>query len=415
MIRVETLHFAYAGQAVLHEIDFEVGEGEIIGILGPNGCGKSTLLKLLRGVLEPSRGKVLWGERQAAHQPRKVMARQVAVVPQSLAVPFPYPVEDMVMMGRFPYQSGLGGPSAIDRRAVERAMALTDILHLYRRSVADLSGGELQRVLLARALAQNTPVLLLDEATSHLDLDHRLEISALLARLNREERLTVVQVSHDLDLAAETSHRILLLRADGSIAALGPPNQVLNEARLREVFGVEVKVEANPYTGAPRIYPVGRRQVWAGAAPHVHLICGGGSGGTLLRRLQLAGCRLTTGPLNRGDSDQILAAALGLESVLEEPFRAMSTQVLRAAGELCRKADLLVVAPTFWGEGNLANLDLARDTLVSGGRVLLVAAAPEQDFCQGQAWQKIEALRQAGAAMAVDTDAVLDFLHQRSD
>ncbi|HKL25045.1 MAG TPA: ABC transporter ATP-binding protein, partial [Desulfuromonadales bacterium] len=374
----------------------------------------STLLKLLRGVLAPGRGRVLWGEQQAARQPRKIMARQAAVVPQSLAVPFPFPVGDMVMMGRFAHQRGLAGPAPGDRQAVERAMALSDILHLRQRSVADLSGGELQRVLLARALAQSTPVLLLDEATSHLDLDHRLEISALLARLNREEGLTVIQVSHDLDLAAETSHRILLLRGNGSLAALGPPRQVLTETSLREVFGVEVRVEANPYTGAPRIYPVGRGRIWKEQAPRVHLICGGGSGGTLLRRLQVAGCRVTAGPLNRGDSDQILSAALGIESILEEPFRAMSTRALAAADQLCRAADLLVVAPTFWGEGNLPNLDLARDALARGGQVLLVAAGPEQDFCQGRAWRKIESLHQAGASLVADTEAVLDFLQKHS-
>lgn len=412
MIRVESLSFAYHRQPVLREVDFAVKQGEILGILGPNGCGKSTLLKLLRGVLAPGQGRVLWPQGEAASLPRKSMARLAAVVPQSLAVPFPFPVEEMVLMGRFAYQRGWAGTDKADLQAVERAMALTDILHLRHRSVADLSGGELQRVLLARALAQETPVLLLDEATSHLDLDHRLEISALLARLNREQGLTVVQVSHDLDLAAETSQRILLLRADGSCAALGPPRQVLSEASLREVFGVDVRVEDNPYTGAPRILPVARARLEAVRAPVVHLVCGGGSGGQLLRRLQVAGCRLTAGPLNRGDSDQILAAALGIECVIEEPFRAMSSRALTEAGRLCRAADLLVVAPTFWGEGNLANLDLVADFLAQGGQVLLMAPAPAQDFCRGQAWQRLENLRTGGAVVLPDVDAVLARLQQ---
>ena len=253
MISVENLTFSYASKPVLQEINLEVRQGEILGILGPNGCGKSTLLKLLRGALVPKQGRILWEGREAARQARQEMARQVAVVPQSLTLPFPYPVREMVMMGRFAHRSGLGGPTNTDSLAVERAMAVTDTLHLGERPVIDLSGGELQRVLLARALAQQTPVLLLDEATSHLDLDHRLEISGLLMRLNREERLTIVQVSHDLDLAAETSDRILLMHADGRLAMIGTPAEVMTPDNLREVFRVEVAVETNPYSGAPHV------------------------------------------------------------------------------------------------------------------------------------------------------------------
>lgn len=412
MITVEKLHFSYASAPVLQGVDLEVRRGEILGILGPNGCGKSTLLRLMRGVLTPDQGRVLWEKGEASRIARKEMARLAAVVPQSLTLPFPYPVREMVMMGRFAYQHGLTGTSSTDQRAVERALAVTDTLHLQGRPVTDLSGGELQRVLLARALAQETPVLLLDEATSHLDLDHRLEISELLVRLNREEQLTVVQVSHDLDLAAETSDRILLLRADGAAAAIGPPDQVLTAETLREVFRVDVKVEANPYTGAPRIYTVGRVGTWREASPKVHLICGGGSGGELLRRLHVAGCSVTAGPLNRGDSDQVLASALGLEIILEEPFCVMSQAALDSARSLCLSSDLLVVAPTSWGSGNLANLDLASEALEHGIPVLLVSPDPDQDYIQGQAWQKIEALCASGGQIVPDAEAALDFLKQ---
>jgi len=409
MIRINDLHFDYAGQPVLHGINLEIRQGEILGIVGPNGCGKSTLLRLLRGVLTPAQGKVLWNARETSCFSRKEMARQAAVVPQSLALPFPYPVGEMVMMGRFAHQTGLAGPSAKDRRAVEQALAVTDTLHLRERSVIDLSGGELQRVLLARALAQQTPVLLLDEATSHLDLDHRLEIADLLVRLNRDTGQTVVQVSHDLDLAAETSNRVLLLSADGKVAACGPPEQVLTAENLKTVFRVDVKVEANPYTGAPRIFPLKSVHHWQGAAPRVHLVCGGGSGGELLRRLQTAGCTVTAGPLNRGDSDQILATALGLETVQEQPFSPMSPAALTAARQLCNDADLLIVAPTCWGVGNLAILDLVSEQLKERP-VLLVAPTKKQDFADGRAWQQLEALRRTGATVLSDTADVLRFL-----
>lgn len=410
MIRVENLTFGYSDRPVLHQVSLQIRRGEIFGILGPNGCGKSTLLKLLRGVLTPDHGHVLWDGRPAGRLTRKEMALRAAVVPQSLPLPFPFPVRDMVMMGRFAHRGGFAGPAADDSRAVERAMAVTDTLNLFDRPVTDLSGGELQRVLLARALAQQTPVLLLDEATSHLDLDHRLEITELLVRLNREQQLTVIQVSHDLDLAAETSDRILLLGADGRPATIGPPAEVMTAENLKDVFRVEVKVEANPYTGAPHIYPVRRTSLWMKSPPRVHVICGGGSGGELLRRLHLAGCKVSVGPLNRGDSDQVLAGALGLDLVLEEPFCAMSPAALAAAGAFCERSDILLVAPTSWGSGNQANLDLVMTALQQGKPVLLIAPSPGQDFVQGKAWQKIESICLAGGQVVGDAETALSHL-----
>ena len=140
------------------------------------------------------------------------------------------------------------------------------------------------------------------------------------------------------------------------------------------------------------------------------MICGGGSGSELLRRLHVAGCAVTVGPLNRGDSDQRLANALGLDVVLEEPFCAMSPTALADARTFCAASDLLVVAPTFWGPGNEANLDLVSDTLDQGVPVLLVAPSPEHDFIRGRAWQKIETIHQAGGRMVRDADAVLQRL-----
>lgn len=406
MIRLEQLHFSYGRRPVLKGLDLRIAEGEILAVLGPNGCGKSTLLRLLRGVLEPASGRVLWQGREACRLGRRAMAKLAAVVPQSPQVPFPYPVQELVAMGRFAHRSGLSVATTADRRAVEKALALTDTLQLAERPVTDLSGGELQRVLLARALAQQSPVLLLDEATSHLDLDHRLEIAELLVRLNREQGTTIIQVSHDLDLAAETSRRILLLADDGTPAALGTPAEVFTPANLRRVFRVEVKVERNPYSGAPRAYPIARRER-VGNLPRVHLLCGGGSGSELLRRLHLAGGEISVGPLNRGDSDQVLATVLELETILEEAFCPISTATLTASRELCGRAEALVVAPTVWGPGNLPLLELARETLERKRPVLLVDPRAERDFTGGHAWEQIQALRKAGAEAVDDTEAVL--------
>ena len=256
MIRVEQMHFAYPAGPVLAGLGLGVEPGEILSIVGPNGCGKSTFLKLLRGVLKPTRGHIAWEGRSLNTFHRQEMAQKAAVVSQGSEVYFAYTVRELVAMGRFAHRTLLAAMTAVDRAKIDEAMAITDVEHLASRPATELSGGELQRVMLARALAQDTPALLLDEATSHLDLIHRLAISELLVQLNRETGKTILQVSHDLDLAAETSHRILLFSREGAIAALGEPAKVFTAENIRAVFGVEVAIEANPYSGAPRIYPL---------------------------------------------------------------------------------------------------------------------------------------------------------------
>ena len=412
MIRVEKLHFAYGTRPVLQDISLEVDKGEIISILGPNGCGKSTLLRLLRGVLVPGQGQVLWQGRQAASLSRKAMAKLAAVVPQSAETPFPFTVLETVAMGRFACRSGLFGSDRHERKAVEKALALTDTVHLAGRMVTDLSGGELQRVVLARALAQEAPVLLLDEASSHLDLEHRLEFSELLVRLNQERGTTVVQVSHDLDQAAEVSQRILLLDENGSVATLGKPAEVFTPEHLRKVFRVEIKIDTNPYSGAPRAYPVGRKYSRQQKLPRIHLICGGGSGSELMRRVSLAGAELSIGPVNRGDSDQLLAAALGLETVVEKPFSPISAESISLAESCCCKADILVVAPTAWGSGNLVCLEMVREMASQGLPVLLIDPQAERDFTGGRAWQELQKVKNAGALIAADVTAAIDLLGQ---
>ena len=413
MIRIEELHFSYAEQSVLRGINLEINAGEILTILGPNGCGKSTLLRLLRGVLTPGSGQVLWQGRDAFRLNRKAMAQRVAAVPQSTQITFPFPVQEMVAMGRFARQSRFSGTTVGDRKAVEKALAITDTLHLANRKITTLSGGELQRVLLARALAQQAPVLLLDEASSHLDLDHRLEFTELLLRLNREQGTTVVQVSHDLDQAAEISQRILLLADNGSPVALGSPTEVYTSTNLRKAFRVEVKVENSPYTGAPRTYPLKHCRTGLQKLPPIHLICGGGSGTELMRKLHLAGAELSLGPLNRGDSDQVLATALELETVLEEPFCPFSTATLQAARSFCDKAEVLVVAPSVWGPGNLACLTLAREARKRKIPVFLVDPKPDRDFTDGKAWQLLLSIQEAGGQVVSDTEALIDLLRYK--
>ncbi|MFO7765894.1 MAG: ABC transporter ATP-binding protein [Pelovirga sp.] len=411
MIQVSELCFAFERTPIFNGLDLQVAQGEILSIIGPNGCGKSTLLRLLRGHLYPQSGEISWNQTPLAQLSSRHLARQVAVVPQTTHVDFPFTVLEMVAMGRYPHRQGLFTfSSGDDDKAIQEALALTDVVELAERQVTQLSGGELQRVLLARALAQNTPVLFLDEATSHLDIDHRLELAELLVRLNREQHKTIIQVSHDLDLAAAISHRILMLSSHGEIVALDSPEQVMTSANLHRLFRVDLRVETNPYTGTPQITPLintRTRQL-----PHlkIHLFCGGGSGRILLRRFHLAQVDLSVGPLNRGDSDHTTAMALSIPTIEELPFRPYSATALEKSREQIMAADICVVATNWWGEGNLRCLDLALDAQALNKTIYLINPRPKNDFTDRRAWDKIEQLQQRGAVCLRNKDHLFEYL-----
>ncbi|MGH7355403.1 MAG: ABC transporter ATP-binding protein [Candidatus Rokuibacteriota bacterium] len=257
LVEVRDLAFAYGAASLAHarpfalaDVSFEVREGEVFGLIGPNSAGKTTLLRLLTRVLEPARGEIRLDGRPLARLSRWELARHVAVVPQEAPRPFPFTVEQLVLMGRYPHAPDRFFESDADLEAAREAMAATGVLDLARLPLDQLSGGERQRAMLARAVAQRPRLLVLDEPTSHLDLRYQAETAALLARLNRAEGITVLLVSHDLRFTAELCDRLALL-ADGRVARAGTPAEVLEPSLLEAVFGCAVVVEQSAATGRP--------------------------------------------------------------------------------------------------------------------------------------------------------------------
>jgi iron complex transport system ATP-binding protein len=249
IVEFRDVGFAYARPVRRRErtfgftgLSFSVEAGEIFGVIGPNSAGKTTLLRLLTRVLAPAGGEiVLEGRSTAAMTPWEV-ARRVAVVPQEAPRPFPFTVEQLVMMGRYPHAPRRFFEDAADVAAARAAMTATATLPLAAVPLQQCSGGERQRALLARALAQEPSLLVLDEPTAHLDLRYQAETAALLRQLNAERGMTILLVSHDLNLAAEICDRLLLLRA-GHIARVGAPAEVLEQALLESVFECHVTVD----------------------------------------------------------------------------------------------------------------------------------------------------------------------------
>jgi ABC-type cobalamin/Fe3+-siderophores transport system ATPase subunit len=230
-------------------LSFAVERGEIFGVIGPNSAGKTTLLRLLTRVLEPSRGNIVLDGRRLREISPAELARRVAVVPQEAPRPFPFTVEQLVLMGRYPHGPQRFFEDAGDVAAARAAMAATETLAIAPLPLDQCSGGERQRALLARALAQEPTLLVLDEPTAHLDLRFQAETAALLRRLNAERSMTILLVSHDLNLAAEICDRLLLLCA-GEVARVGTPAEVLEQALLESVFECRVSVDKSP-SGRP--------------------------------------------------------------------------------------------------------------------------------------------------------------------
>ena len=236
----------------LTDVSFVVEPGEIFGVIGPNSAGKTTLLRLLTRVVSADRGEIRLAGRPIAPMAHAELARQVAVVPQDTPRPFPFTVEQLVLMGRYPHGPGRFFENDEDRALARTAMAATGVLDLADLPLEQLAGGERQRAMLARALAQQPQLLVLDEPTSHLDLRYQLQTAALLRQVNAEQGTTVLLVSHDLDLAAEVCDRLLLLEA-GRIARIGPPQTVLQQDVLERVFRCPVAVDVNPTSGRPLV------------------------------------------------------------------------------------------------------------------------------------------------------------------
>ena len=256
MLQIRDLAASYGEHEVLHGVTLDVARCEVLAIAGPNGAGKSTLLRVVSGVLPPRRGTVLWEGRDLLKMPPRERARLVAVVPQARHLPPMFTVRQAVALGRTAYLSWLGTLGESDYAAVERALAQTDLLPLADRLLGHLSGGEQQRVLLARALAQETPILLLDEPTTHLDLRHQANILGLVRRLSRERRMAVLMVMHDLNLASRFADRLALF-AEGRVVSVGDPAAVLTAEAVLRVYGIPVEIWRNG-DGRPVVYLSGK-------------------------------------------------------------------------------------------------------------------------------------------------------------
>lgn len=372
----DNITVGYGEHTVLKSVSLAIEQGGFLGILGPNGCGKTTFLRSLSKVLKPEDGVVYIDGKAVSSYDAKTFAKTVGCVSQETETGFEFSVRDIVLMGRHPHIGRLAPLTAEDYAIADEAMRFTNTLQFKDRLVTELSGGERQRVLIAKTLAQQPKILLLDEPTNHLDVCHQIEILQLIRSLT--PKITVIGVLHDLNLASYFCDRIVLMEK-GQILSVGTPAEVLTPERVYDVFSVRMIVSPHPVTGKPYLIPEYGIPQTPGSR-HIHVISGGGSGAELFYSLSLHGFTVTAGVLSANDSDAQAASVLGIETILEPPFAAVSEASAARLKELVAKADAVVVTAMPVGHGNLSNL-----TALAGCKVPIYVLGEFADYTGGRA------------------------------
>lgn len=379
-LAADNLNVQIGGKSVLQAITFAVDQGEFVGIIGPNGAGKSTLLRTLRGSCLISAGEILVLGQPIKNLSEKQMARTIAYMQQEVNAGFGFTAREVVLAGRYPYLAWWQNERKEDYLISQKYMAFTGVDMLADKPVQQVSGGERQRILLAKVLTQETPIIFMDEPTASLDLMYQEEIFRYCADICKQGR-TVLLVAHDIRLAAKFCSRLILL-AQGKIVADGPPKAVITAANLEKAYGMHAAVFINKVTGNLDIHTYTPPGVIPGGKI-IHIIGGGGSAGNIIRLLYEKLYRLSCGVLQEGDTDADIAVAFGIDTLIGAPFANIGELLGRQNREKIGCADLVVLGNLCYGEQNLDNLKAA----FSAKKLYIIEDTPieQRDFCGGKA------------------------------
>lgn len=254
-LKVKDLKFGYEEKIVLDKVSFKIEKGKFVSIIGPNGSGKSTLLKTLNNIYHPWEGKVYIDGNDINNFKKKELAKKIALVPQDTNIDYEFTVEEIVFMGRHPHKGRFQKEDKDDYEIIEEALEMTNTKHLRDRMITEISGGERQRVIIAKALAQNPSIILLDEPTSHLDINHQIETLNLLKKLNRHKGTTIILVIHDINLGVRYSDEIIMLNGN-KILSIGSPEKVITKENIELAYNIEVAIDKNKHTDSLYLTPL---------------------------------------------------------------------------------------------------------------------------------------------------------------
>ncbi len=350
-LSTEDLAAGYEGKAWIREISIHVARGEIVTLIGPNGAGKSTILKSIAGQLKPVGGVVSLDGRSMEQWAQKEIARRMAVMMTERTRPELMTCFDVAAMGRYPHTGHFGTLSELDRNIVLDALRLVHAEELAERDFAQISDGQRQRILLARAICQQPQIILMDEPTSFLDIRHKMELLTILKTLVREKKVAVLMSMHELDLAQKVSDYIVCV-GENKIWKCGTPEEIFTETCMEELFGIPGGSYCAEY-GSVELPPVEGQ-------PEVFVIGGNGSGIPVYRKLQRQGIPFAAGILHENDLDYPVAKALAVQVISERPYEVIQEETYEEALRVMKSCRTVICCVEMFGSGNRKNADLLR-------------------------------------------------------
>ncbi|MDW7668607.1 MAG: ABC transporter ATP-binding protein [Bacillota bacterium] len=389
ILKVSNLNYSVNNINIIKDINFNVLKGEFISIIGPNGAGKTTLIKCLADNLDYT-GTVELKGKSIKKYSKKEKARIISVVPQEYTLPFNFKVIDIIKMGRNPYKDNKGKEEfKTNKNLIYKAMVQTNTYDLRNRFYNSLSGGEKQRVITARALAQDTDLIYLDEVTSSLDMHHELEIVELIYRLNREEEITVISIMHDLNIASRFSDRILFLN-NGEVVEYDTPEKVFNVENLSKAYNMEMLIRENKLLNYKEIVPLRVNRDVNKKDKKIHIICGGGTGEYIIEKLFSEKYDLSCGIIHDGDSDVRVCESLNIECIKEKPFSEFSEKVINDYKNKIQNSDIVLVTDVPFGKHNITNLRILKEYK---NKKIIILHNNNRDFIEGESDKIIEKLK----------------------
>ena len=403
LLEVAGLTVRYGPRTGIQGVTLSIRPGELVALAGPNGAGKTTFVRAVLGLVPAVEGGIRIQGTPLAELSFRERARRMAWLPQEEQPQENVPILDYVLFGRYAHVPPFYSEGSRDYGRAEEALRSVDLWDRRESGIWEVSGGERQRVLLARALAQEAPILLLDEPTSHLDIAHQLELLDRLTQWRHGADRCVVTALHDLNLAARYADRVVVL-SRGRLVEDGRPNEVLSAALLRSVWNVDAEIRRDVRTGLPYIIPMIPRHLEAPSSPSgrlrgpVHVVGGGGSASACLRALHEEGFLLSAGVLALLDTDTQTAEEMGLPIAVEAPFSPIGEEARQQNRRLLAAAQAIVLAPFAVGPANLTNLE---DVLPFAGQCPVYfldgSSLGLRDFTGGQAPRIRQQLLAAGA------------------
>lgn len=373
VLQAKELAVGYGSRTVVGNINLDALKGQFICLLGPNGSGKSTILRCLAGLLTPLKGSVYLKGHQLYRMEPRDLSRTMAVVLTERLSPGLITVFDIAAMGRYPYTDFFGRLSGEDKQKTREALRLVGALDLAERYFNELSDGEKQKVLIARALVQEPEVIILDEPTTYLDVKHRLEVMEILRHLTQEKGITVILSLHEIDMALKSCELVLLVK-NGRVLAYGPPEELLSEEMVAELYGIESAHFSNCLGGIEMRNSGGAR---------VFILAGAGTGTSVYRLMNKYGFSVITGVIHENDVDYHVGKALGATIISEKPFEEISVDSISRAAALSQQADYIIDAGYPIGFLNKHNVELAKRILAQNRVIYCLRGGQEARMLYG--------------------------------